>query len=194
MATVPGHPHETDGGLTVLPGGRSVRPRLLVVDVDDDAVLMPFSTGAADGDEVPALSPDEARAFSRAVAAGLKVAAVTAFQAESAYRALKGLPCDVTVLADGPLDATCSAAERGRLRLERLSSRCRELGILLRDAAVIATRPEDCSMMLETGTAFALETAGYDACSAADAIFPSRRRGGLAASIDAVAALRTRSV
>lgn len=194
MATVPGHRDGEGEGLTVLPGGRSARLHLLVIDVDDDAVLMPFPAGAADAGRIPALSSDEMRALSRAVDADLEIAAVAAFHVESACRVFDELRRDVTVLADGALDATHATAVRGGLRLERLLRLCRDRGIPLRDVAVIAARPEDRSMMLEAGVAFALETAGYDVCSAADAVFPSRCRGGLAAAVDAVAALRTRSV
>lgn len=189
MAIMPGHPHEGDRGLKVLSGGRFVRPRLLVVDVDDDALLASFSTGTAGGAGVPELSPDEARALSHAAETGLEIAAVTAFRPGDAERAFEALAKGVTVLADVPLDVTCSAAERGRLRSEYVSSLCHERGIRLRDVAVIAARPEDRSMMFEAGVAFALETAGYDTCSAADAVFPSRYRGGLAAAVDAVALL-----
>lgn len=192
MAAAPRYRDGESEGLAVFPGGRLVCPRLLVVDVDDDALLMPFSAGSVGANEILIPSSDEVQAFSCAVNAGLEIVTVAAFNAESAVRMRELLRCDVTVLADGPLNAACSTAERGQLRLKHLSSLCRARGVLLRDIAVVAVRPEDRLMMLEAGVAFALETAGYDTCTAADAVFPPRRHGGLAAAIDVVATLRMR--
>lgn len=181
---------EEGGGFTVLSGGRGLRSRLLVIDVDDDELLLPFSTGDVEAGGRAFLSAAEAVALAKAVALGLQVAVVTASDAECAERVVAGLGCDVAVLADGPVAGFRSAAEHGRLRLERFSSYCREQGILLRETAVIASRPEDRFMMLEAGVAFALQTAGYDVCTASDAVFPARRNGGLVAAINAAAALR----
>ncbi|WP_143764871.1 hypothetical protein [Collinsella vaginalis] len=54
-----------------------------------------------------------------------------------------------------------------------------ERGLSLSHIAVIAASPLDTAAMLEAGCALALVDAGYEACRAADAVFPARAEGGL---------------
>lgn len=75
---------------------------------------------------------------------------------------------------------------RAEDRAAWLAHCCGELGVEFRNMAVVAIDPEDVGMMLEAGVAYALETAGYDACVVADRVLPSRARGGLVQAIDAV--------
>lgn len=75
---------------------------------------------------------------------------------------------------------------RAEDRMAQLAHYCVRSSIALREVAVIAIDACDCDSMLEVGTAFALESAGYDACIAADRVFAPRSRGGLVEAIDAV--------
>lgn len=162
---------KTGGRLTVVQGGRGRLARLLAVDLD----------GLGRGPM--RLGSREALAFAHAEAAGMGLVVVTAADAAREPYAIGLGAAAVTVLPDGPVENDLT---RGQVRADRLVAFCREQGVPLRDVAVIACRPWDCPMLLEVGMAVALETAGYDACSAADAVFPARGEGGLAAAVEAV--------
>ena len=157
---------------TVIRGGLKFLPRLLVVDFDAAAVQSPLR-----------LSPDEVQALTHAVGAGVELGVVTGEDERSALLTFADAGLTVTVLSDGP---AINDFERARVRLEHLAAHCRKRRVSLRDVAVIASQPYDCPMLLEAGIAVALETAGYDACVASDAVFPARVQGGFAAAIDAV--------
>lgn len=161
---------------TVVRGGMRRPPRLLVVDFD--------ASGVRDSLQ---FSPDEARALTHAHTTGIELAVATGKDERLVLPMLADVGLTATVLLDG---AVGNDFERGHARAEHLVALCRERGIPLRDAAAIAVHPYDCPMLLEAGTAFALESAGYDACAASDAVFPARDQGGLAAAVDAVMRLR----
>ena len=163
---------ENNRRLAVLDGGLHRVPGLLALDFDEafsGALLCP--------------SADEVRAITRAIDAGIDVAVVTSASERDVRAIFERFGLTVSVLPDGGADA---AFARARARVEHLAAFCAARGIAFQDAAVVASSPEDCPMLLEAGTAFALETAGYDARVAADAVFPVRAHGGLAAAIDAV--------
>lgn len=71
-----------------------------------------------------------------------------------------------------------------------LAELCRPHGCTLEDTAVIATRPQDLSLMLEARWAIALSGAGYENEAAADRVFPSRAAGGLVKAIRYVGSLQ----
>lgn len=163
---------ENNRRLTVIDGGLHYVPRLLALDFDE--ALSGVLSGPSD---------DEARAIARALDAGIEIAVVTSASEQDARAMFERLSVTVSVLSDG---ATAAAVERARVRIEHLAAFCTAHGIAFQDVAVVASCPEDCPMLLEVGTAIALETAGYDARVAADAVFPERRCGGLAAAIEVV--------
>lgn len=167
-----GNLEKNGGRFTVVRGGLKRLPRLLVVDFD--AAVLRNSLQ---------ISPDEARALSRANEAGVELIVVTGGEERFVLSAFADIDLSVTVLSDGSMFGDL---DRGRVRLERFAACCSKRGVPLRGVAVIASQPYDCPMLLEAGTAVALETAGYDACAAADAVFPARDQDGLAAAIDAI--------
>ena len=75
---------------------------------------------------------------------------------------------------------------RAEERAAQLVCVCKENKISLQEVAVIAIDACDLGPLLEAGTAFALESSGYDACMAADRVFAPRERGGLVEAINAV--------
>lgn len=139
--------------------------------------------GERQGTSSPRLSPAEVAALRRLIEAGASIAAVSARDAAHAVReAFVRAALPVEVLEDRP--ATCERPfDAGQDRADALAACCERRVLSLHDAAVVAGHAADCAMMLEAGIGLAVEDAGYEACTAADAAFTCRADGGLAAAL-----------
>lgn len=171
-------PMEKKTSLTVLDGGRFERvPRAIAIGM-----------GAS------RLSEEERASLDRARALGLRVVAFTS--SEDGQGRGDGAPAPIevprdadAVFADDGIDAPDSPLSRRARRADALAGWAQGGGMGLADVAVIATEPVDRDMLMASGTAFALEGAGYSAAAAADRAFPSREDGGLVQAVDAVCTL-----
>lgn len=121
----------------------------------------------------------EAASIGRLAAAGWLVALATSGSERAAERLAGALGAAGTVV---PLPRSRGGAPGdGAARLALL---CERVGAGLWDVAVIAALPCDLPLVLEAGTAIALEDAGGRCRAASDAVVPSRRDGGLMRAVE----------
>ena len=193
--------HQGDGRFEVVAGGLlCAAPCLLMIDIDARTQpsrrrLVPFAASAgasaADCDAADGGTPESRPTLFRAEAhllkdverRGVELLVPTAADPGLTTALLEDWHIHAAVLPDGP---AASRAERSQIRLSHVARACRRRGHALSELAVIAMHPEDGAIMLEAGTAFALRGAGYDAETAADAVFPERHAGGLVFALQVV--------
>lgn len=167
-------------------------PRQRAFEVVRGGRFMPVPSVVAFGVESDALSERELAALRWVADAGYEIAVFVSGAEAPACAQLAERGVSVEVLADekGPARELDSPFTVGAARAEALARMCAREGVALERAAVIAVTPLDCEAMMSAGRALALEGAGYDACAAADRVFPSRGSGGLVRALNVAVAMR----
>lgn len=175
-------------------GGKPPAPiRVLALDLDD------AEPDVGGGDTHAGLSlmsrppravllSGEAEAIIHAARGRFELVVMTACGPDGVRSLLVARGIRAEVVPDAP--APSVPYGRAESRARSLFTWCSRRGMALRDVAVIATHPVDRAAMLTCGMALALRDAGYDACAAADAVFPSRAEGGLAQALAYLARIR----
>lgn len=164
--------------------------RLIVVDAD---TVIGRGADSLDASEtVPAhgtglrisLDSEEVRLLGILEDEGLTTVLVTGMTDAHAAALCRDAGLHPLILSDRSLQqGSLAACSLGAARADALAGLCVARSLSLRDACVIAARPLDLEMMLGSGLALALEDAGYEACAAADEVFPARGQGGLAQAL-----------
>ena len=165
-------------------------PRLIVVDAD---TVIGRGADSLDVSETVlahgiglriSLDSEEVRLLRILEDEGLATVLVTGKSDAEAAARCRDADLHPLILSDQSLrQRNPAACSRGAARADALAGLCEARSLSLRDACVIAARPSDLEMMLGSGLALALEDAGYDACAAADEVFPARGQGGLAQAL-----------
>ena len=165
-------------------------PRLIVVDADVVVWTDEDSLDASEAMRVHgtglriSLDSEEIRLLGILEDEGLATVLVTGEADAEAAARCRDAGLHPLILSDQSLRRRSPAAcSRGAARADALAGLCEARSLSLRDACVIAARPLDLEMMLGSGLALVLEDAGYEACAAADEVFPARGQGGLAQAL-----------
>ncbi|MBE6469937.1 MAG: hypothetical protein E7001_08360 [Coriobacteriaceae bacterium] len=174
----------------------SAAPLLVALCADDDLVpayerrMLNLSSC-----KIPRLASDESVLLAELAARGTQLALMTeaSHGAARAVCARRGI--SPHILSDGEAEikgsahgAPVSRRARAARRAERLALLCCEKGVPLSRIAVVAVSPLDCAALMEAGWGIALWSAGYEACHAADVVFPARAEGGLRRALELILA------